>query len=139
MSMFTMWRRIGIAVGLVLGPVGAAMAAPILPPASAIAQLRSSVIEVRVRVPRGILGNVPSGGDPYIGSRPILYPVPPVVVIAPVPVVWPVPAVWQPSVYEFAPIDFGPCFVPTEHTSQLGYYGSCLESYFRQYYFNRPD
>jgi len=136
--MFTMWRRIGIAVGLVLGPVGAAMAAPILPPASAIAQLRSSVIEVRVRVPRGILGNVPSGGDPYIGSRPILYPVPPVVVIAPVPVVWPVPAVWQPSVYEFAPIDFGPCFVPTEHTSQLGYYGSCGESYFRQFT-NRPD
>jgi len=134
MSVLTMWRAVGVAAGLVLVPIGAGVAAPAFPPAAAIAEatFRGGVVEVRVRVPRGILAGVPSGGDPYIGGRPVLYPVPPLVVIAP-------PVIVPPPLYAFAPIDFGPCFVPTEHTSQLGYYGSCLESYFRQYYFNRPD
>ena len=132
MSVFTMWRAIGVAVGLVLGPIAAAQADGKVGAAAALTQVRSRVIAVRVRVPRGILAGVPTGGDPYFGSRPILYPAPPVVVLAP-PVFVPLP------VYEWAPIDFGPCFVPAEHTSQLGYYGSCLESYLRQYYLNRPD
>jgi len=134
MRVLTMGRRAAVAgiVTVLAGALGGASAAPILPPAAAIVQARSSVVDVRVRVPRGILAGVPTGGDPYFGSRPILYPEPPVVVLAP-------PILVPPPVYEWAPIDFGPCFVPTEHTSQLGYWGSCPESYLRQYYLNRPD
>jgi hypothetical protein len=128
-----MGRRAAVVASVVMlaGGADAAMAVPILPPA-AITRVRGSIVEVRVRVPRGILAGVPTGGDPYFGSRPIFYPAPPVLVLAP-PIFVPAP------VYELAPIDFGPCFVPTEHTSQLGYWGSCPESYLRQYYLNRPD
>jgi len=153
MSVLTMGRRV-VMVGIVTvlaGVAGAAMAAPIVPPAAAVAHIGSSVVDVRVRVPRGILADVPTGGDPYFGSRPIFYPEPLVVVLAPPvfarpmfapPVFGPpvfAPPVFAPPIFGWAPIDFGPCFVPTEHTSQFGYWGSCLESYLRQYYLNRPD
>ncbi len=130
----------GIAAALAVGPVGAGLAAPMVAPA-AIAQVRSHIVAVRVRVPRGILSGVPTGGDPYWRSRPqpyaVLSPLAAPVIFAPV-VVAPILAPILAPVDELAPIDFGPCFVPTEHTGQLGYWGSCPESYFRQYT-NRPD
>ncbi len=140
MGVLTMWRRlaaVGIAAGLAVGPVGTGVAAPVSPPAAST-QGRSSVVEVRVRVPRGILSGVPTGGDPYWASRPHPYPVlSPLVVppVVPAPILAPILA---PPVYEFAPINFGRCFVPTEHTGQHGYYGSCVDSFYRDYT-NRPD
>ncbi len=157
MRVLTMCRRAavaGIAAGLAVGPAGAEVAAPAAPAVAAITQAAAgknivAVRAVRVRVPRGILAGVPTGGDPYWASRPQPYPVlsplaawalvPPVVFVPPMADVWPA---------DFAPIDFGPiglgpfgfgpCFVPTEHTGQHGYYGSCADSFYQQYT-NRPD
>ncbi len=161
MSVLTMCRRaavVGIAAGLAVGPVGAEVAAPRVSPV-AIAQARSNIVKARVRVPRGILAGVPTGGDPYWASRPQPYPVlsplaawvlvPPVVFVPPIADFWPPdfgpfgfgPADVGPIGFEpfgFGPFDFGPCFVPTEHTGQHGYYGSCADSFYQQYT-NRPD
>jgi hypothetical protein len=145
MSVLTMGRcavTVVIAAGLALGPAWAAGGKTGTAIPATVAHVRGSIVTGRVRVPRGILAGVPTGGDPYFGSRPILYPEPPVVVLAPpvfVPPVFASPVFAPPPTYEWAPIDFGPCFVPAEHTSQLGYWGSCLESDLRQYYLNRPD
>lgn len=172
MSVLTMCRRAvvaGLAAGLAVGAIGAAVATEISPPA-AIAQpaapavttqpaappapaqpaapattqpaARSDVVKARVHVPRGILANVPSGGDPNFRYRRLAYAGPPVV-FAPaivVPTIVVAPPIYElvPPVDAFVPIDFWPCFVPTEHTGQLGHYGSCAESYFRQFT-NRPD
>jgi hypothetical protein len=72
-----------------------------------------------------------AAGSRKVGARPILHLVEPVAFIIAPPVAVTLP------VHEFAPIDFAPCFVSTEHTSGLGCYGRCLETY-RQY-INYPD
>jgi hypothetical protein len=121
MSLLTIGRG-AVVLGLALGPGAAGVAAPVLPREAATTQaaVLDSVVEMRVRVPLGILSSVPSGGDPYIASRPRVYPV---------------PAAWPPWVGgrppAFVPRDVGPCFV-------RGYYGSCRASHFWQY-LNRPD
>ena len=146
MSVLTMVRRAvvaGIAAGISAGTLCTeVIAAEGKTGAVTRVAARTSVVRPRVRVPRGILAGVPTGGDPYFGSRPIFYPEPLVVVLAPpvfAPPVFVPPAFGPPPMYGWPPIDFGPCFVPAEHTSQLGYWGSCLESDLRQYYLNRPD
>jgi len=164
MSVLTMCRRAavaGLAAGLAAGATGAAVASEISPPAvnapppgpatttppaapAATTQpaVRRDVVRARVHVPRGILANVPSGGDPNLHYRRLAFAAPPVV-LAPtlvVPTIVVAPPIYElaPPVDAFVPVDFWPCFVPTEHTGQLGHYGSCAESYFRQFT-NRPD
>lgn len=181
MSVLTMCRRavvVGLAAGLAVGAIGAAVATEISPPAATTQPAapavttqpaapaaatqpaapaattqpaapattqpaaRSDVVKARMHVPRGILANVPSGGDPNFRYRRLAYAGPPVV-FAPalvVPTIVVAPPIYElvPPVDAFVPIDFWPCFVPTEHTGQFGHYGSCAESYFRQFT-NRPD
>lgn len=147
MSVLTMCRRAvvaGLAAGLAVNAIAAAGATEISPPAAtAPPAARSVVVKGRVHVPPGILHDVPSGGDPNLHyGRRLAYAAPPVV-FAPtlgVPAVVVAPLIYElaPPVETFVPIDFWPCFVPTEHTGQFGHYGSCAESYFREFT-NRPD
>jgi hypothetical protein len=151
----------GLAAGLAVGATGAAVASEISPPAAnappeapgatpqpvapattAQPAVRRDVVKARVHVPRGILANVPSGGDPNFRYRRLAYAAPPVV-FAPaivVPTIVVAPPIYElaPPVDAFVSFDFWPCFVPTEHAGQFGHYGSCAESYFRQFT-NRPD
>ena len=160
----------GLAAGLAVGAIGPAVASetsspaenappaapaatpqpaapatttqPAAPAATTQPAARSDVVKARVHVPRGILANVPSGGDPNLRYRRLAYAGPPVVfapaIVVPTFVVAPPVYELAPPVDPFVPFDFWPCFVPTEHTGQLGHYGSCAESYFRQFT-NRPD
>jgi hypothetical protein len=134
----------GLAARLAVDAIGAAAATEISPPAAtAPPAARSVVVKGRVHVPLGILPDVPSGGDPnFHYGRRLAYAAPPVV-FAPalvIPTVVVAPPVYElvPPVDAFVPFDFWPCFVPTEHTGQFGHYGSCAESYFRQFT-NHPD
>jgi hypothetical protein len=109
------------------------------------------VVTVRrpgLRVPPGILAGVPSGAspggvrlqtvyppypvgfsaDPYF-TPPALITVPPPIVFAPPPFFYGGPPVGLPF--------YGGCFVPSDFAGQHGYYGSCAESLYRQWW-SRP-
>ncbi len=152
----------GVAAALAIGAAGQGHAAPLFAdgtntltrtrPASHPVAVRRRGLVARWRgVAPGILPGVPSGGDPYYRVRPLVYPVPPTVVVPPLlvpplflpPIVPPPPVVLAPLLDDvepiyFEPIDFGPCFVASEHTGQFGHLGSCAEAYFRQL-INEPD
>ena len=101
-----------------------------------------------MRVPRGILAGVPSGGSPggvrlqtYFPPFPVgfaadPYYAPPAVAVVPPPLLF-VP----PLPYDVGPIDLPydwGCFVPTDFAGQHGYVGSCAEAFYRQW-MSRPD
>ena len=139
----------GLAVSLALGGAAKAIAAPVL---SSTAVLRAAaanhVAVVRwrgIHVPAGILGGVPSGASP--GGAPTRPYYPPLVAGFDVdPHYWPAPVVIPPPpilplILGVEPVGWpfdGGCFVPTDHAGQLGHYGSCAESFYRQWT-NRPD
>jgi hypothetical protein len=147
----------GLAASLALGAMAPGTAALVV--SSALvdrAAAAGHLVKPRghVHVPAGILAGVPTGAspggaptqtyyppfpvgfaaDPYY-SPPALVFAPPLVVRVPV-----VPADLPPPYWigsELLP-PYAVCFVPTDSAGQQGHYGSCAESYYRQFT-NRPD
>ena len=136
----------GLAASLALGSAASGIAASVLSSASVLrVAAAGDIARVRwrgIRVPAGILARVPSGASPGGAPTQPNYPPyvsgldadphywPPPVVIVPPPLLYGVEAIEL-------PFD-GDCFVPSDHAGQHGYYGSCAESYYRQWS-SRPD
>jgi hypothetical protein len=135
-------RTSGSRSRIIAGSLAASLALGSLGPVSA-----DGVRQQGVRVPPGIMAGVPSGGSPgparvyvsppYVGSfyaDPWFAGLP--VVVAPPPILLPPPPDFDVEPLE-PPFDDG-CFVQSDNVGQHGYYGSCAESFYRQWT-ARPD
>jgi hypothetical protein len=139
----------GLAAALALASGASATATPVSTgPAMLRASAPSHVAAPRwhgVRVPAGILAGVPTGsipGGPRLRPSLAPFPVgfaadpyysPPAAVVAPPPILY--------DIYDTAPVWLpfdGGCFVPSDNVGQHGYFGSCAESFYRQW-MSRPD